>query len=215
MTSEARYSVGIDLGTTNSAMACADLTTDEAAVIEDVAIPQLVNAGEIAERSLLPSFLYVAGEFDFPAGSLRLPWPDDDAERWVVGEVAQKRGSENPSRLVGSAKSWLSYAGANRTSPILPWGAPQEVPKVSPVGASARYLQHLKQAWDARFAAGQPALALEQYEAALDLSVRHREWMLREQFPETIGPAASRTGEVSASAIAPAAAKITSRIAVS
>ena len=141
MAGEARYSVGIDLGTTNSAMACADLAGEDA--IEILAIPQLVNAGEVSEGSLLPSFLYVAGEFDFPTDSLRLPWPDDAARRWVVGELARKRGSENPSRLVASAKSWLSYAGASRTSPILPWGAPEEVPKLSPVAASARYLQHL------------------------------------------------------------------------
>jgi len=62
---------------------------------------------------------------------------------------------------VASAKSWLSYAGASRTSPILPWGAPEDVSKISPVAASAHYLQHLRHAWDARFAAGQPALALD------------------------------------------------------
>src|SRR5580765_755455 len=165
MASEARYSVGIDLGTTNSAMACADLTGEDA--IEVLAIPQLVNAGEVSEGSLLPSFLYVAGEFDFPADSLRLPWPDDAARRWVVGELARKRGSENPSRLVASAKSWLSYAGASRTSPILPWGAPEEVPKLSPVAASARYLQHLRQAWDVRFAAQLPALALDRQDVLI------------------------------------------------
>ena len=120
-----------------------------------------VPAGEAHEKpfqALAPvaPAPYVAGEFDFPADSLRLPWPDDAAARWVVGELARKRGSENPSRLVASAKSWLSYAGASRMSPILPWGAPEEVPKLSPVAASARYLQHLRQAWDARFAAGQP-----------------------------------------------------------
>jgi hypothetical protein len=165
MASEARYSVGIDLGTTNSAMACADLTGEDA--IEILAIPQLVNAGEVSDGSLLPSFLYVAGEFDFPADSLRLPWPDDAAPRWVVGELARKRGSENPSRLVASAKSWLSYAGASRTSPILPWGAPEEVPKLSPVAASARYLQHLRQAWDVRFAAQLPALALDRQDVLI------------------------------------------------
>ena len=107
MADEARYSVGIDLGTTNSAMACADLTAEDATAIEILGIPQLVNVGEVSERSLLPSFLYIAGEFDFPADGLRLPWPDDAARR-VVGELARKRGSENPSRLVTSAKSWLS-----------------------------------------------------------------------------------------------------------
>jgi hypothetical protein len=166
MTGDPRYSVGIDLGTTNSAMACADLTVEDGA-IEVVDIPQLVNPSDLSARSLLPSFLYVAGEFDFPADSLRLPWPDDDAARWVVGELARKRGSENPSRLVASAKSWLSYARTSRTSPILPWGAPEEVAKVSPVAASARYLQHLRQAWDARFAAGEPALTLDQQDVLL------------------------------------------------
>jgi hypothetical protein len=168
MAGEARYSVGIDLGTTNSAMACADLTGEDATAIEVLAIPQLVNAGEVSEGSLLPSFLYVAGEFDFPPDSLRLPWPYDAARRWVVGELARKRGSENPSRLVASAKSWLSYAGASRTAAILPWGAPEEVPKISPVAASAHYLRHLRQAWDARLAAEeQPALALNRQDVLI------------------------------------------------
>jgi hypothetical protein len=165
MAGEARYSVGIDLGTTNCAVAYVDLTSDETAsgetgAIRDLAIPQLVNPGEVAERSLLPSFLYVAGEFDFPAESLRLPWKDDVAGRWVVGELARKRGAENTSRLVASAKSWLSYAGASRTSPILPWGAPEEVRKLSPVDASARYLQYLKHVWHCR-AADASGLSLE------------------------------------------------------
>jgi hypothetical protein len=167
MAAERRYSVGIDLGTTNSAMACADLTGEDPTAIEVLAIPQLVNAGEVSDRSLLPSFLYVAGDFDFPAGSLQLPWSDDAAARWVVGELARKRGSENPSRLVASAKSWLSYAGANRTSSILPWGAPEEVAKLSPVAASARYLQHLRQAWDSRFATGSPGLALDRQDVLI------------------------------------------------
>jgi Hsp70 protein len=167
MASQARYSVGIDLGTTNSAMACADLTGDDATSIEVLTIPQLVNAGEVSAHSLLPSFLYVAGEFDFPQDSLRLPWTADAAAPLVVGELARKRGSENPSRLVASAKSWLSYPGASRTSPILPWGAPEEVPKLSPVAASAHYLQHLRQAWDARLAAEQPAFALDRQDVLI------------------------------------------------
>jgi hypothetical protein len=167
MAGEAKYSVGIDLGTTNSAIASADLLGEETTAIDVLSIPQLVDPGEVAGRSLLPSFLYVAGEFDFPAGSLRLPWQDDGEAQWVVGELARKRGSESPSRLVASAKSWLSYAGASRTSPILPWGAPPEVEKLSPVNASAHYLRHLRRAWDTRFAAQDPALALERQEVLL------------------------------------------------
>jgi hypothetical protein len=146
------FSVGIDLGTTNCAIARADLRSEPTQSIDIVAIPQLVDVGEVASPTLLPSFLYVVGEFDFPPGSVRLPWeePADTAlPPHIVGELARKRGGENPARLVSSAKSWLSYAGANRTSPILPWGAPDEVPKLSPIDASARYLEHLKRTWEA------------------------------------------------------------------
>jgi hypothetical protein len=142
----ARAIVGIDLGTTNTAIAStsADLEQEQSP-IELHAIPQLVNPGEVAPRTLLPSFLYVPGDMDFPAGSLALPW---DAEpSLVTGHLARARGAENPVRLVASAKSWLSHGGANRTGPILPWGAPDEVRKLSPVEASAAYLRHLRTAW--------------------------------------------------------------------
>ena len=155
------YAVGIDLGTTNSALAYADLRPDASPAIEVLAVPQLINPGEVAARSLLPSFLYIAGQFDFPHGSLRLPWGEDDERRWIVGELARQRGAENPSRLVASAKSWLSYAGANRTSHTLPFGAPEEVEKLSPVAASAEYLHHLRRAWDTRFAGTKPAVRLD------------------------------------------------------
>jgi hypothetical protein len=149
----ARFSIGIDLGTTNSAIAYADLQAEEAAGrVEILGIPQLVEAGEVAGRPLLPSFLYVVGEFDFPDGSVRLPWADDSSPPHIVGELARKRGAESPMRLVSSAKSWLSHAGAGRTAAILPWGAPDTVPKLSPVAASSEYLRHLRHAWDAHFA---------------------------------------------------------------
>jgi len=164
----ARYSVGIDLGTTNCALARVSLDADSGAgPIDVLPIAQLVEAGEVADRTLLPSFAYIVGEFDFPAGSLRLPWGDDNRPPQIVGELARKRGAETPMRLVASAKSWLSYAGANRTAPILPWGSPDEVAKVSPVAASALYLQHLRLAWDAQVAAGDPALALEHQDVFL------------------------------------------------
>jgi hypothetical protein len=150
-----RFSVGIDLGTTNSAMACASLAeSDPPSPIEVVPIPQLVNPGEVESQPLLPSFLYVVGDLDFPANSLALPW-SGKAERppHLVGELARKRGAEGPARLVTSAKSWLSYSGVNRSAPILPWGAPEEVQKLSPVDVSAAYLRHLRHAWDTRMGA--------------------------------------------------------------
>jgi hypothetical protein len=154
----AKYIVGIDLGTTNSALACCDApAAEEESRIEVRSIPQLVNPNEVAERTLLPSFLYIPGEFDFPKGSLALPWEPEP--KFVIGELARKRGAESPNRLVVSAKSWLSYAGVNRTAPILPWQAPAEVPKLSPVEASSQFLQYLRTVWDSAEAGEQLALA--------------------------------------------------------
>jgi len=162
----APYIVGIDLGTTNCALArCDTRAGGDEAPIEVQEIPQLVNPGEVAPQSLLPSFLYVPGPLDFPAGSLALPW--DPAPSHVVGELARKRGAENPARLVASAKSWLCHAGADRTGPILPWGAPEDVPKLSPVEASARYLEHLRRLWDRGVAQDRPELALDRQEVLL------------------------------------------------
>jgi hypothetical protein len=164
---DTRYIVGIDLGTTNSAVAQFDTTApEEEARIVVEAVPQLTNANEVEERTLLPSFLYVPGELDFPKGALALPWDRDP--KVFAGELARKRGAESPTRLVASAKSWLSYAAVNRTSPILPWGAPEEVHKLSPVDASAEYLGHLRQAWDARVNAKKnPELALGEQQVLL------------------------------------------------
>ncbi len=161
----AKYIVGIDLGTTNSALARCDAITEEDSHIEVLSIPQLVNPGEVAERTLLPSFLYIPGEFDFPRGSTALPW--DPEPKLVIGELARKRGAESPNRLIASAKSWLSYAGVNRTAPILPWQAPDEVPKLSPVEASSQFLQHLRTVWDSGQAAGQPEPALAEQDVLL------------------------------------------------
>ena len=163
---KSRYVVGIDLGTTNCALAWLDTSQPEEILqVQLQDIPQLVNPGEVAPRTLLPSFLYVPGEMDFPAGSTALPWLPSPP--FVVGELARRRGAENPVRLVASAKSWLSYGGANRTASILPWGAPDEVRHVSPVEASAEYLRHLVAAFDADVAAGNDAFALARQDVLL------------------------------------------------
>jgi molecular chaperone DnaK (HSP70) len=145
-----RYVIGIDLGTTNSALAYTELHREETQIeVLQMLIPQLTNPGEVRDEALLPSFLYVAGNRDFPAGSLALPWTAEP--KHVVGKLAQKRGSENTGRLVSSAKSWLSHAGVDRTARILPVTTPEGVEKISPVDASAAYLAHLHQAWNAQF----------------------------------------------------------------
>jgi Hsp70 protein len=163
---EAKYIVGIDLGTTNSALARCDAgAAEEVSRIEVCSIPQLVNPNEVAERTLLPSFLYIPGEFDFPKGSLALPWEPEP--KFVIGELARKRGAESPNRLVASAKSWLSYAGVDRTAPILPWQAPEEVPKLSPVEASSQFLQYLRTVWDSGDAGQQGEHALAEQDVLL------------------------------------------------
>ncbi len=117
--------IGIDLGTTNCALA---YTRGES--VEQFAIPQLVHPGEVREESLLPSFVFLD-----PAGP-------------IVGVLAQKKGLENAGRLVASAKSWLSHAGVDREAAILPPNAPEGIGKISPVEASQRYLIHLREAWN-------------------------------------------------------------------
>ena len=146
--SRPRYIVGIDLGTTNSALAYVD-PADANRGVQLFPVPQLVAEATVAERPTLPSFLYVGGEHDLPPGSLALPW---DAERaYAVGEFARIQGARVPGRLVASAKSWLCHGGVDREAAILPWAAPDDVIKLSPVEASARYLRHFREAWDARF----------------------------------------------------------------
>src|SRR5205807_2944231 len=122
--SPSRYVVGIDLGTTNSALAYVDTGAGEGAdaVVRHLPIPQVVAPGAVEDRPLLPSFLYLPGPNELPAGSLRLPWaPDRD---FAVGEFARTHGSQVPTRLVASAKSWLCHPGVHRRGPILPWKAP-------------------------------------------------------------------------------------------
>src|SRR5450755_1415012 len=149
---EPRYIVGIDLGTTNSALSYVENRPDADPFalprVELLGIPQLVNPSEVRDEDLLPSFLYIPGATDFPAGATALPW--DPQPETVVGRLAQKRGVENAGRLVSSAKSWLSHGGVDRTAPILPFRAPEGVPKYSPVDASRRYLDHLRHAWDSQ-----------------------------------------------------------------
>lgn len=144
--SDAAYAIGIDLGTTNCALSASALDGDEAGA-EAVGIPQVVHRGEVGAHPLLPSFLYLPAEGELPPGALSLPW--DPAAHSAIGQFAREHGSGVPARLVSSAKSWLSYDGVDRRAPILPWQAPDDVPKLSPLDASARYLQHLAAAWDA------------------------------------------------------------------
>ncbi len=156
---EAQYIVGIDLGTSNCAVAFALL--DEKPVVRDFPLLQLVRVAEVRAQSLLPSFLYLPAAHEFSQGAVQLPWKHE-TER-LVGEYARWHGAQVPSRLVSSAKSWLCHPGVDRAASILPWGAPPEVRKLSPVEASAELLRHIRNAWD--FA--HPQAPLGQQEVAI------------------------------------------------
>ncbi|MFZ5444963.1 MAG: Hsp70 family protein [Myxococcota bacterium] len=117
-------------------------------------VPQLTAPGTLESKQLLPSFLYLAAAAEFPAGSLGLPW--NPLLGLAVGELARTHGAKVPARLVSSAKSWLCHPTVDRRAPILPWGAPADVTKVSPVDASAKYLEHLRHAWDRELGQGAP-----------------------------------------------------------
>ncbi|MFM8271201.1 MAG: Hsp70 family protein [Gemmata sp.] len=161
-----RFVVGIDLGTTNSALAYVDTGAGKDAKVTPFPIPQVVAQGSVEERPLLPSFLYLPGEGEQPAGALKLPW---DAKRdYSVGEFARAFGSQVPTRLVSSAKSWLCHTGADRKAPILPHRAPDTgARKVSPVDATTRYLKHVAEAWNHQIAKDVAANRLEAQEIVL------------------------------------------------
>ncbi len=141
-----KYVIGIDLGTTNSVLAFAPLDAD-APRVELLPIPQLVAAATAESRSMLPSFLYLGASHEASSGSLDVPWAS--GRDFAVGEFARRQASETPDRTVAAAKSWLCHSRVDRRQPILPWNAPAEVPKISPVTAAQRYIEHLAAAWQA------------------------------------------------------------------
>ena len=146
----ARYTIGIDLGTTHCALSWLDThaSDGENAVQGVLSVPQLTAPGTLENPELLPSFLYLPHESELAPGDLALPWAAD--QDFAVGEFARTRGAATPIRLVSSAKSWLCHPGVDRRSALLPAEAPPEVARVSPLEASVRYLSHLRAAWDAQ-----------------------------------------------------------------
>lgn len=155
--SDARYIIGIDLGTTNSALSYVDRQAEGAGKqrIRIFKVPQLTGPGEITRRPVLPSFCYLPGQYDIAAEAIQIPWhtsretgTENDGPAPFVGIFAREHGASVPSRLVASAKSWLCHDRVDRKARILPWGAGEEIRKISPVQATAAYLGHLRDAWN-------------------------------------------------------------------
>ena len=147
------FAIGIDLGTTHSALSYVELDLSEGEQVAQrvLEIPQSTAPSQVEARPLLPSFLYLPHPGELAEGALALPW--DGAPPVAVGELARSLGAKTPMRLVSSAKSWLCHPGVDRRAPILPPGLPPDaadVAQISPLEASIRYLSHLRDAWDAK-----------------------------------------------------------------
>lgn len=136
----ARFSLGIDLGTTNSAVALEELETDRTGMVE---ITQLLGPNRIGEKLTLPSAVYIPHPEEFPEEQLRLPW-EQKSSGMIVGHFARDHGALVPDRLITSAKSWLSNFHIDPRKPVLPWKADISEPKVSPLECSRLYLEHMK-----------------------------------------------------------------------
>ncbi|WP_372741767.1 Hsp70 family protein, partial [Neptunomonas sp.] len=145
----ARYAVGIDLGTTHCVLSYVELGAEEDTPPEIVTIFQLTQPGAVEAQTQLPSFIYQPHDQELNSADLALPWSENPAS--LVGELARNLGSKTPMRLVSSAKSWLCNAGIDRHEAFLPLNSPEEVVKVSPLGASITFLEHLRDAWNHRF----------------------------------------------------------------
>ena len=150
-----RYVVGIDLGTTNSAVTYID-TQPSPWKIRVLDVPQLVAPGEVEARDTLPSFHYQpvvtssSETADAANASLKLPW-DSKAPKHCVGIYARDETAKTSGRGIASAKSWLCHSAVDRTADLLPPQAAGDVQRLSPVEVSSRFLKHIRQAWDAKF----------------------------------------------------------------
>lgn len=150
-----RFLVGIDLGTTNTVVAYCEITDDlQQSNVSLFEIDQLIGPGEVVRKPLLPSFRYHPAAGQISPSDLTLPWEHQpvsgDIHHVIVGEWARELGAKVEGRQVSSAKSWLSHQAVDRSSDILPWAGAADVDKVSPVVASASYLNHIRQAWNYR-----------------------------------------------------------------
>ncbi|MFI5343950.1 MAG: Hsp70 family protein, partial [Chlamydiales bacterium] len=159
-----RYLIGIDLGTTNCALAYVD-TEKPHFPLQLFPISQLTALGKTDALSTLPSFCYLSARGEWPKGSLKLPWKEESGT--FAGQFAKVQGARVPTRLVQSAKSWLCNMAANRRDKILPIDAADISQRLSPVEASANYLIHFRDAWNASMAKGDLSAELEEQEIIL------------------------------------------------
>ncbi len=156
MSKEAKYLVGIDLGTTNCTLSYSALHKENSPdeeiqhdfQIKQFFIPQVTKAGLQEDSSSLPSFIYFPLQEELNIKTAGISW--DPSRSICVGSYAQSRGEELPSRLIASAKSWLCHSGIDRREASLPLVAEDDIEKSSPLKACSQLLAHLKEAWDSK-----------------------------------------------------------------
>lgn len=164
-----RFTIGIDLGTTNTALAFVDTAVSpeqlEEALVTVLPVEQVVAAGSAEARPTLPSAVYTASGAEVPPGSLNLPWRAE--EKTVVGAFARELGARVPTRFIHSSKSWLCHGGVDREAAILPPGSPEEDARRSPAEVATLILRHLAEAWNNTMAGEDASLRLEEQEVTL------------------------------------------------
>jgi len=156
------FVVGIDLGTSNTALAWTEGTSDDPNALPQVNtldIAQVVAPGSVEPRATLPSVVYVRGMSEMSEGALNLPWGGDPG--FCVGALAREQGAKIPSRMIHSAKSWLCHSGIDRQSRFLPYQSQEEDAKRSPVETATLTLAHLRSAWNHRHPGAENDLAAQ------------------------------------------------------
>ena len=139
-----RFSLGIDLGTSNSAIALEDFESGRNQIVE---ITQILGLAQIGEKPTLPSALYIPHPDEFPQNGMQLPWSKKSGGEPIIGHFARDHGALVPDRLITSAKSWLSNFHIDPKKPVLPWKSDIKEEKLSAFECSRRYLEHLKEAF--------------------------------------------------------------------
>lgn len=140
------YFIGIDLGTTHSALFYAKKGEGES--IKQLQIPQLTGPGRVEEKPLLPSFAYFPHSTEFLESDRQLPWGKVDV---IIGGLARELGAKSQGRMVQSAKSWLCHSRVGADEQVLPVDALEEVEKVSPAQVTRWLIEHLVRAWNNQF----------------------------------------------------------------
>ncbi|HEY2122667.1 MAG TPA: Hsp70 family protein [Chthoniobacterales bacterium] len=135
------FSIGIDLGTTNSAVAVEEFESGRATIVD---ITQILGINQIGEKPILPSALYIPHPDEFQESQVRLPWSKTGGEP-IIGYFARNHGATIPDRLISSAKSWLSNFHVDPKGPVLPWKSDIKEQKLSAFDCSRRYLEHIKE----------------------------------------------------------------------